>query len=65
MTTAMCYRPEPGAAAGSRSVALTVLEATPGANPLAAITGPRDLSAVNLHAQRRLSFLEEERSGTH
>src|SRR5437763_163102 len=48
MTTAMCYRPESPAPAGGRTLSLPVIEATPGANPLSALTGPRTLAAVKM-----------------
>jgi len=48
MTTAMCYRPTAPDKAGGRALSLPVIEATPGANPLSAITGPRTLAAVKM-----------------
>jgi len=46
MTTATCHKPS--LAGSTRAVSLPQLEASPLANPLAPITGPRTLSAVKM-----------------
>ncbi len=46
MTTAMCHRPD--SVGSARGLALPVLEAGPGGNPVSELTGPRTLSAVKM-----------------
>jgi len=48
MTTAMCYRPGSTPEKSGRALALPVIDVSPQANPLAAISGPRSLAAVQM-----------------